>query len=70
MRFVQGVTGVVDEGTYCMLWGYAGMTTLGSDLNADVEIALFGEGRESKVHAITVILHGTWVGMRIWITEK
>lgn len=45
------------------------MTTWGSDLNANVEIALFGEGREGKVHAITVIFHGTWVGMRIWITE-
>lgn len=40
------------------------MTTWGSDLNADIEIALFREGREGKVHAITMVFHGTWMGMR------
>lgn len=46
------------------------MTTRGSNLNTGVEIALFGERRECKVHAITVLTHGTWVRLRRWITKK
>lgn len=37
------------------------MTTWGINLNADVEVALFGEGRERKIHAIAMVGYATWI---------
>lgn len=46
------------------------MTTWGSDLNADVKIALFGEAGEGNIHAIAVISDVAWIGMRtLWMTK-